>query len=73
MGFRELVTTSAPAATAAAAASISAISATASATLHLGTGFVDVQSAAPELSAVKGGDGFFSVFCIRHFHKPKAA
>jgi hypothetical protein len=70
--MHQLVTASATTTTA-TATTIATVSATASATFYLRTGFVDVQSAAPELSTVQGGDGFVSIFGVGHLHKTKAA
>jgi hypothetical protein len=70
-------------ATATATAAMSAASATAipaaaatsttSATLDLGSGFVDVERASPNLSAVECRDGFIALFGVAHFHKAEAA
>jgi hypothetical protein len=71
-------TTAAASATAAAAATASAATAAAvaaasaaTATAFTGTGFVDCQRSALELSSVQGTDRCFTT--IRHFDKAKAA
>jgi hypothetical protein len=69
---RSLVTASA-ATTAAASTAVATISATATAALDLGTGFVHVQGAAPELGTIQGGNGFISLFGVGHLHEAEAA
>src|SRR5207302_4579473 len=65
-------TTPLPAATATAAAVTTAATAAAPSALGLGTSFVHVQRAPPQLRAVQRSDGFLAIFGIRHFDKAKA-
>jgi hypothetical protein len=60
-----------PARLAPLATETAAISATA-ATLALGTGFIDVQRAAPEIRAVQAGDGPVGFLGVAHFDKRKS-
>jgi len=49
------------------------VSATTAKSLVLGTSFIDVQRAAPEIGAVQAGDGPVGFLGIAHFDKRKAA
>jgi hypothetical protein len=67
------VAVSTPSTTTAATTPVTAISAAAPAAFHLGTRLVDVQSAAAELGAIQGGNGFVSLLGVGHLHKSEPA
>src|SRR5215469_14926786 len=54
-------------------ATSSVASATAARTFGFRPGFVHIDGAPAQLRAVESGDGFFSFFCVRHFHKREPA